>query len=462
MDHSKSFRDPAGFVFRFRDRVLRAVLPGSFHTLREFLDLPVARELVRQGRLIRTFFPVEPREPGYEICEHERAWFPSFPAEWCAEMLESAAALTLDLAEQVLSNGWGLKDATPYNILFQGPRPVFVDVLSFERRDPGDALWSAYAQFVRAFLLPLMANRYSLACLDQIWLAGRDGLEPEQVYRALSWRRRITPLALELVAMPVWFSRRAERTPGLYRKRAVAPERAAYTLAAIFKSLRRKLNRLETHSLEKRSNWLRYLEYQTHYSAPQFSAKEAFVSEVLREFSPRAVLDVGANTGHFSEMAARAGASVIAIDADPVLAGELWRRAFRKGLDILPLVVDLCRPTPPLGWRNRQSASFLERASGTFDLVMMLALVHHMLVSERIPLAEIIDLAAELTTSLLIVEFVDPGDPMFRRLARGRDALYAHLTQAHFEATCASRFEIVRRLAIEGSSRILYLLRRRA
>jgi SAM-dependent methyltransferase len=242
----------------------------------------------------------------------------------------------------------------------------------------------------------------------------------------------------------------------------VAPERAAYTLAAIFKSLRRKLNRLETHSLEKRSNWLRYLEYQTHYSAPQFSAKEAFVSEVLREFSPRAVLDVGANTGHFSEMAARAGASVIAIDADPVLAGELWRRAFRKGLDILPLVVDLCRPTPPLGWRNRQSASFLERASGTFDLVMMLALVHHMLVSERIPLAEIIDLAAELTTSLLIVEFVDPGDPMFRRLARGRDALYAHLTQAHFEATCASRFEIVRRLPIEGSSRILYLLRRRA
>jgi hypothetical protein len=109
-------------------------------------------------------------------------------------MLESAAALTLDLAEQVLSNGWGLKDATPYNILFQGPRPVFVDVLSFERRDPGDALWSAYAQFVRAFLLPLMANRYSLACLDQIWLAGRDGLEPEQVYRALSWRRSEPPI----------------------------------------------------------------------------------------------------------------------------------------------------------------------------------------------------------------------------------------------------------------------------
>jgi SAM-dependent methyltransferase len=459
---AKSFRDPAGFVFRLGDRILRAVHPGFIQMLREFLALPLAQEFVRQGRVIGASFPVEPEEPGYEIVEHERVWFPSFPSEWSAEMLESAANLTLDLVEQLLSKGWGLKDASPHNILFQGPRPVFVDLLSFERRDPRDALWPAYAQFVRTFLLPLMAHRYSLARLDQIWLAGREGLEPESVYRALSWRRRMTPPALDLVTIPVWFSRRAERNLNLYRKNPVAPERASYTLAAIYKGLRRKLRSLETRSLEKCSNWLHYLECQTHYSPQQFAAKEAFVSEVLREFSPRAVLDAGANVGHFSEMAARAGASVIAIDSDPALTGELWRRASRKCLDILPLVVDLCRPTPPLGWRNRESPSFLDRATGAFDLVMMLALVHHMLVTERIPLPEIVDLAADLTSSLLVIEFVDPTDPMFRRLARGRDALYAHLTQTHFEAACASRFQIVRRLAIAGSSRTLYLLRRKS
>ena len=92
---------------------------------------------------------------------------------------------------------------------------------------------------------------------------------------------------------------------------------------------------------------------------------------------------------------------------------------------------------------------------------MMLALIHHMLVSERIPLAEIVDLAADLNTNLVIIEFVDPADPMFRSLARGRDALYAHRTQAHFEAACRTRFEIVRRVAVGGSSRTLYLLRRK-
>src|SRR5271155_2224844 len=156
MAHSKSFRDPAGFLFESGERVLRAVNPRSFQTLREFLDLPYSQELVRQGRLVRTFFPIEPAQPGYEIVEHERVWFPSFPAEWCPEMLESAGVLTLDLAEQLLPSGWGLKDATPHNILFRGPSPVFVDVLSFERTRPGDALWLPYAQFVRTFLLPLI------------------------------------------------------------------------------------------------------------------------------------------------------------------------------------------------------------------------------------------------------------------------------------------------------------------
>src|SRR5260370_5983952 len=117
MAKCKSFRDPAGFVFRAGDRVLRAVHPGSCQMLREFLALPVAREFVRQGRLISSSFQIEPEEPGYEIVEHERVWFPSFPPEWSAEMLESAAALTLDLAEQLLPNGWSLKDSSPHNIL---------------------------------------------------------------------------------------------------------------------------------------------------------------------------------------------------------------------------------------------------------------------------------------------------------------------------------------------------------
>ncbi|HTB15358.1 MAG TPA: methyltransferase domain-containing protein [Bryobacteraceae bacterium] len=457
----RSFRDPGGFVFRNGPRLLRAVEPSAFETLKQFLASTPGRDFVASRLLVATNFPDThefasniPKD--YQLAEHEAVAFPSFPAEWPIDMLASAGFLTLDLAEQCLPHCWQLKDATPYNVLFRGPSPIFVDVLSFERRDPQNAIWPAYAQFERTFLLPLLA--LSSSPTPHLWLAHRDGLEPEQVYRSLPWSRRLSFPGLSLASLPTWFASRAESDPSLYLPRTTDPARASFTRGAMLRRLRRQLHRLA--SAHRVSHWSKYLDTQTHYTAQQFAAKESFVDSVLSDFPPRRVLDIGANTGHFSERAALAGAGVVAIDSDSAAAGQLWQRAVEKKLDILPLVVDLSRPTPALGWRNRESRSFLDRASGEFDLVMMLAVVHHLLVTERVPLEEILQLASELTTDFLLLEFVEPADPMFRRLARGRDALYAHLTASHFESASQPWFQIIRKQPIAGSSRTLYLLRR--
>jgi hypothetical protein len=144
------------------------------------------------------------------------------------------------------------------------------------------------------------------------------------------------------------------------------------------------------------------------------------------------------------------------------MAGSVWRRAAAEGLDVLPLVVNLARPTPGTGWNNRECPSFLDRARGAFDTVLMLAVVHHLLATERIPLNDIVDLAAELTTDNLVIEFVAPEDAMFRKIARGRDDLHRGLTAAVFEDACRRRFDIQRSQRMDGSARWLYLMRRKA
>src|SRR5436190_3032354 len=200
----------------------------------------------------------------------------------------------------------------------------------------------------------------------------------------------------------------------------------------------------------------------THnYDPVAFTAKEAFVRAALAEFKPQKVLDVGANTGHFSRLAAGLGAQVIAIDSDPVCTGECFARARQENLDVLPLVVDISRPTPALGWRNAECASFVDRARGHFDAALMLAVDHHPLVTERVPLSEILDVAAELTKSLLIIEFVPFQDPMFQRLLRGRDSLFVHYNRELFERSCERRFGIVRSADLAGTSRRLYLLKKK-
>ncbi|MGH7606804.1 MAG: SAM-dependent methyltransferase, partial [Gemmatimonadales bacterium] len=112
-------------------RVLRLVQRAASADVAAFLDSPTARELIAAGRVVSTR-ALEPREraeladdprigaaAAAQILEHEPVPFPSYPYEWPAEMLFEAGRLTLDLAERLVPEGLGLKDATPYNVLFR-------------------------------------------------------------------------------------------------------------------------------------------------------------------------------------------------------------------------------------------------------------------------------------------------------------------------------------------------------
>ncbi len=465
-----SFRDPGGTLYRFPDRILRSVRSSCLQDLEDFLETRTAQDAEASGRLVRSVAisvsDISVSElPGIDadsLWEHERISFPSYPYEWPPEMLHAAASLTLDLAEAALEEGFGIKDGTPYNVLFRGPRPVFVDVLSFERRDPLDQTWLAYAQFVRTFLLPLLASRYFGLPLDRILTGARDGLEPETVYRWATWRRRVTPPFLGLVTLPKWLGGGdADAAPSSYRgKPAASPEQARFVLGALYRSLRRQL-RAAAPPASTDSTWSGYLDHKSLYSPAQLAQKERFVEEALDLIRPARVLDVGANEGRFSLLAAQHGAEVVAVDSDPVVVGSIWRRASAEDQNVLPLVVDLTRPTPAVGWRNQECSSFLDRARGHFDLVLMLAVVHHMLVTERIPLEDLLGLADELSKDYVLIEYVAPADPMFQRIVRGRDELYADFSPDWFETAALRRFELIRSTRIDGLHRWLYLFRRR-
>jgi SAM-dependent methyltransferase len=405
--------------------------------------------------------PIFSAQPVGAVFEHEKIPFPSFAHEWPPEMLWDAARLTLELARAALADGFSLKDATPNNILFRASEPVFTDALSFERRNPADPIWRPHAQFVRTFLLPLLAGRRWGLPLSEIFTTRRDGLEPEEIYRLCGPLEKFTPRMLSLVSIPTWLSRKAAPdNPEIYQPHLLANvEKAQFILESLFKRLEKSLNSLRPTASNK-STWSDYM--ATHsYGDPAFAAKERFVAGALREFKPARVLDAGANTGHFSALAARAGAEVVAVDLDPVCAGAIWRRAREQKSNILPLAVNLARPSPALGWRNAECASFLDRATGAFDGVLMLALIHHLLVTERIPLEEILRLASQLTNQLLVIEFIEPEDEMFRRLTRGRESLHASLTAAAFEGASAAHFEIVRSLPLPGTRRRMYCLKRK-
>jgi SAM-dependent methyltransferase len=453
-----TFRDPSGYVEFRQEEVLRHVYSHEAENALRFLRSPLAKKWQSSRQMIAG--EIEQRPQGELLIHHPRLFFPSYPWEWSPAQWQAAAQLTLTLCLEAVPAGLLLKDATPLNVLFEGPHPIFVDVLSFEAREPANPIWLAQGQFIRTFLLPLLAHRYLgwPMAASRIY---RDGYEPSQLAQALGPLRRLYPKLLWPVTLPAWLdSRQSTARKGASSQRL--PQRSPeFSSAILTKNLRRLARQIDAATPRiGASRWSRYTSTAAHYSPEDHAQKKEFVQRLLQEIQPATVLDIGANTGTYSMLAASAGARVVALDTDLAAIDQLWMRALKESQDVLPLVVNIARPSPALGWEYSESMSFLDRAAQRFDLVMMLAVIHHLLLMDQIPLEQIAALAARLARRHLLIEWVPQSDPMFQMLLRGRDALYSGLTSERMQTAFAPHFTVVRRCDL-ANGRTLFLMEKR-
>ena len=450
-----TFRDPAGSLRFEGSLVIRTIQFSARAAVLDLLDTPFCQAMQERGDLVAA--TIEDSAAELRLI-HPKVPIPTYPWEWTPSQWLAAAELTLDLCDQALAAGWILKDATPLNILFRGTRPVFVDILSFERREKHSSIWLAYGQYVRTFLLPLLMNRM-LGWPLALSLFKRDGYEPVDCYAALGWPARLSRDAFWPITLPTLLDRRKHAdTPA--RKpvaRVLDPEVATDVLRRTLKDLRRRTRRALTASAS--SNWSDYQDTLTHYTPEQSRRKLDWVRRVLETTQPARVLDIGANTGEFSALAAEMGAprgiQVVALERDIASADRLFRMARERSLPIQTIQADIARPTPAVGWQNQESTALLPRLEAQFDLVLMLAVIHHLVLMEQIPLTAILALCHRLTQRHLVVEWVPVSDPMYQSLMRGRDNLYGALTEADLLAACAGRFRTLSSMTLDNG-RILF------
>jgi SAM-dependent methyltransferase len=460
-----SLRDPEGYVFERDGAILRFVRSSALPRVQRLLKSRSFARLRENGKFVGSklanIAPEAIGENDGAVIEHERITFPTYPSEWHPEMLADAASATLGVAQTIADDGFTLKDATPFNVLFDGARPVLVDLLSIEDRPPTYPYWLAEAQYLRTFALPLFAAGRGLT-LRQIFLSSREGLEPRAVLPLAGIRDRLRRsfwlnVRLPLMAEPKQGGARIEKA---YRKQiAMDAAMASFVYDRTLKRHQSMLTGL-TGRKHRPSAWHGYTSNRQHYDSGAVQAKRELVRKMLQEVRGGRVLDVGANTGEFSEIAAEQN-NVVALDSDLDSVGEIYESAKRKSLDILPLHVNFASPTPGTGWQNRETQSFEDRARGSFDCVLLLAVVHHLRITEGIPLPTLFDQVAEMTRDRLIVEHVAPEDPMSQTLAKGREFLTEGLHRTLFEAALEARFRVEERQALSSGTRALYSCRKK-
>ena len=383
--------------------------------------------------------------------QHERLGLISFPYEWSFSMLQDAALLQLRLARDALADGLICKDATPYNVQFVGSKPVFIDVGSFERLQPGQP-WVGYQQFCELFLNPLLLQARTNVSF-QPWLRGSvGGISPQDLAPLLSRRNRWRRGTFTHVTLHARAQRRHAANDrdvqGEMRRAGFGPA----IIDAQLKNLTKSVERLRWKQSD--STWSGYSE-RGHYSDTDLELKEAFVAEVCSRAPRQLVVDLGANDGHFSRIAARSADAVIAVDADDLVTDRLYRTLRSEGNEqILPLTMDLVDSSPSLGWRGRERPAFFERTRP--DVVLALAVVHHMAIPGTVPPPEIVDWLADMGAEL-VLEVPHADDPMVEALIRRKRAgVFAHYGLEAFETRLRERMDVRRNDLLPGGTRTLF------
>lgn len=445
-----SFRDPSGFMFSVDGVPYRQINQQYKAHYDHLIESGLYETLIDRGYLIHhREVSIAPFDPSiaYKVIKPENILFISYPYEWCFSQLKDAALLTLEIQKLALEFGMTLKDSSAYNIQFHQTHPVLIDTLSFEIYNEGKP-WVAYRQFCQHFLAPLSLMVYRDVRLSQLLRVYIDGIPLDLASSQLPIKSRLKfPLFLHIHLHASSQKRFADQLVKSSRKMSKVEFLGLIdSLESAIKGLR-----WSPHGTE----WAEY--YDDHnYTSEGLQHKSHLVSEFLEIVRPQSVWDLGANTGFFSRLSSEVGIPTISFDIDPGAVEQNYLSCkSHKEENLLPLLLDLTNPSPGIGWRNRERMSLMER--GPADVVLALALIHHLAISNNVPLINIASFLHEVC-SWLIIEFIPKTDSQVQRLLASREDIFSNYTCDQFEDNFSQVFKIHRKEAIIGSDRLLYLM----
>jgi ribosomal protein L11 methylase PrmA len=236
------------------------------------------------------------------------------------------------------------------------------------------------------------------------------------------------------------------------KKEAAKAGMNAQVLEATMKKLTKLVNSISLG--DKKSLWSEYSE-RGHYIESSLDEKQKFVRDAVASAPRKQVWDIGCNDGVFSRIASAHSDYVVAMDADPLVIDRLYNvLKAEKNEKILPLYVDLTDSGGGVGWRGQERPGIFNR--GNPDIVMALAVIHHMAITFNVPVASQLDMLRDLTAEL-IIEMPHADDPMVRKLLTNKRAgIHDDFNLDEFERLLSERFTVKSKMLLSSGTRTIF------
>jgi len=448
---NSSFRDSSGFLFYIENELYRVINSSYKEQYDHLINSELYKKLTENNLLIshEEINNLEIDYSYYKIIKPKKIPFVSYPYEWSFSQLKDAALLTLRIQKGAMKYGMTLKDGSAYNIQFFNGKPIFIDTLSFEMYEDGQ-IWKPYKQFCQHFLAPLALmskkdirlNLLSKTFIDGIPLDLTTKLLPKTTFGNFGLMAHIHAHAKS--------QKHYENKEDTKIKEQTISKRSFEGLTDNLDSSIKKMTWKEDNT-----EWGNYYS-DTNYSEESFEEKKKIILSTLEKITPRIVWDLGANTGIFSRLASDQGINTISFDIDPLAVEKNYLESLKNNeQNLLPLILDLTNPSSNIGWNNDERISFLQR--GPADLVFALALVHHLAISNNVPLYKIAEFFSTIS-KFLIIEFIPKSDSQVKRLLTTREDIFKNYDEQNFEKEFSKFFKITSSQKLVESERTIYIM----
>lgn len=452
MQQSISYRDRDGFVV-LKDRVIYRYVTHAYAPAYNWLmQSGLHEKLVTEGLLIDHAEGVLARDEQayYRVLIPEIIHNISLPSEWTANQWKDIVLAFLKINTIAINYGMILKDATPFNFTFHEGRCVFFDTLSFELYEEGQP-WIAYRQFCESMLGPMALIFFNDTAWSKLLGIAIEGWELPFISRNLprkTWFNTTLLLHIHLHAKFRNNSRRKINNHTSFNK----PK-----LVALWGMIQKSVAGWQYSRHPQ--HWVRYYDKEIA-SNTYINSKISIAIQWLEELTPSCVIDLGANNGRFSEIAALYSGEVIAIEMDHDCTDKIYLSTKEKNTkNIKTILADIAQPTPGAGWANEEKTSLINRLRG--DMILALALIHHLCISRNVPLSFIAQLFANITTGYAIVEFVPKSDAKVQEMLQNREDIFHDYHEEEFISRFQAYFTLVHTHECGSSGRKIFLWKKR-
>jgi len=447
---NSSFRDRSGFLFYYENEIYRIINFSYKKQYEKFMNSELYQKL-EEKNLIITHSEIENLDIDcdyYKIIKPEKIPFISYPYEWSFSQLKDAALLTLRIQKAAMKYGMTLKDGSAFNIQFHNGHPIFIDTLSFEIYEEGQ-IWKPYKQFCQHFLAPLALiskkdvrlNLLSKIFIDGIPIDLAAKLLPKTTFGNFGLMAHIHAHAKS--------QKHYEDKDAKIKQKTLSKR----SFEGLIESLKSSIEKMTWN--EDNTEWGDYYS-DTNYTEKSFEEKKQFISLAIDQVKPKLVWDMGANTGVFSRLASTKGINTISYDIDPLAVEKNYLLSSQNSeQNILPLILDLTNPSSGIGWNHNERMSIIQR--GPADMVFALALVHHLAISNNVPLNKLAEFFSQIS-KFLIIEFVPKSDSQVKRLLLTRDDIFENYDEKNFEIEFSKFFKIINSKKILDSERTIYIM----